>query len=130
MNRAALPELMKAILALFSLLAIASCSTIGFQARAKLIGNWRYSDETQSCHYSFKPDGSFSGEVTGRGKLVLRFTGRWRVEGDALLYVYLSEAFSRIPPGTTDRDQLLEVKKDSFVIQAANGERRRYLRAH
>ena len=122
---------MKAILALFSLLAIGfgSCTTTGFQARSKLVGDWRYSDETQGCHYSFKPDGSFSGEVTRRGTLVLKFTGRWRVEGDALLYVYLSEAFGRIPPGTTDRDQLLELKKDWFVIQAANGERRRYRRS-
>jgi hypothetical protein len=119
---------MKAILALFSFLAIASCTTVGFQARSKLIGDWRYSDKTQSCHYSFKPDGSFSGEVTDRGKLVLRFTGRWKIEDDALLYVYLSEALGRIPAGTTDRDQLLEVKKDWFVIQAANGDRRRYLR--
>jgi hypothetical protein len=128
-NRAALPELMKAILALFSLLAIGSCTTTGFQARSKLVGDWRYSDETQGCHYSFKPDGFFSGEVTRRGKLVLKFTGRWRVEGGALLYVYLSEAFGRIPPGTTDRDQLLELQKDWFVIQAANGERRRYRRS-
>jgi hypothetical protein len=122
------PELMKAVLALFLLLAIASCTTIGVQARSKLVGNWRYSDEIQGCRYSFKPDGSFSGEVTRRGKLVLKFTGRWRVEGAALLYVYVSEAFGRIPPGTTDRDQLLDVEKDSFVIQAANGERRRYRR--
>ena len=119
---------MKAVLALFSLLAIASCATIGSLAGSKLVGDWRYSDELQSCHYSFKPDGSFSGEVTQRGRLVLKFTGRWRVEKDAVLYVYLSETRGRIPPGTTDRDQLLEVKKDSFVIQAANGERRRYLR--
>ena len=119
---------MKAFLALFSLLAIASCTTVGFQARSKLVGDWRYSDEAQSCHYSFKRDGSFSGEVTGRGKLVLKFSGRWMINGDAISYVYLKEAFGRIPRGTTDRDQLLEVNKDSFLIQAANGERRRYLR--
>jgi len=119
---------MKAVLALFSLLAIASCATIGSRTGSKLVGDWRYSDELQSCHYSFKPDGSFSGEVTRRGKLVLKFTGRWKVEKDAVLYVYLSETRGRIPPGATDRDQFLELKKDSFVIQAANGERRQYLR--
>jgi hypothetical protein len=119
---------MKAVLALFSFLAIASCTTIGVQTRSKLVGDWRYSDDIQGCQYSFKPDGSFTGEVTRRRKLVLKFTGRWRVEGGALLYVYVSEVFGRIPPGTTDRDQLLEVKRDSFVIQAANGEQRRYRR--
>ena len=120
--------LMKAFLALFSLVAVASCATVGSNARAKLVGDWRYSDEAQSCRYSFKSDGSFSGEVRGREKLVLKFNGRWTVDGGAISYVYLREAFGRIPAGTTDRDQLLEVNKDSFLIQAANGDRRRYLR--
>lgn len=127
-NRAARLELMKAVLALFSLLAIASCATVDSRAGVKLVGNWRYSDEIQSCHYSFRPDGSFSGEVSRGGLRVLKFAGRWRVDKDAILYVYLAEARGRIPPGTADRDQLLDLKKDSFVIQAANGERRRYLR--
>ena len=121
---------MKAILALFSLLALSSCVIIDRQSKSQLLGDWRYSDRSQSCHYSFRPDGSFSGEVTRRRRLVLKFTGRWKIEGNALNYVYLTEAFGRIPGGTTDRDQLLEVKKDSFLIQAANGERRRYLRVN
>ena len=119
---------MKAILALFSLLAIASCAAPDLRGRSKLVGEWRYFDDTQSCRYSFKGDGSFSGEVARGKKLVLKFRGRWRVEGDALLYVYQSEAFGRIPPGTTDQDRLLELNKNSFLIQAANGDRRRYLR--
>src|SRR5436190_23247985 len=119
---------MKAILALFSFLALSSCPTIDRQSKSQLVGDWRYSDQIQSCHYSFRPDGSFSGEVTRRNKLVLKFTGRWKIDGGALNYVYLTEAFGRIPRGTTDRDQLLEMKKDSFLIRAANGDRRRYLR--
>ena len=119
---------MKAILALFSLLALSSCATTGQQSKSELVGDWRYSDEIQSCHYSFRPDGSFSGEVTRGKKLVLKFTGQWKIEGRALNYVYLTEAFGLIPRGTTDHDRLLEVKKDSFLIQAANGDRRRYLR--
>lgn len=129
MNRAALPEVMKAVLALFSLLVIASCTTTGSRTGSKLVGNWRYSDEIQSCRYSFSPDGSFSGEVTRGRKLVLKFAGQWKMEKQAILYVYLTEARGRIPRGTTDRDQLLELREDSFVIQAANGERRRYVRS-
>ena len=121
---------MKAILALFSVLALSSCATSDRLSKSPLVGDWRYSDDNQSCHYSFKPDGSFSGEVTRSAKLVLKFTGRWKLEGSALNYVYLSEAFGRIPRGATDRDQLLELKRDSFLIQAANGDRRRYLRVY
>jgi hypothetical protein len=94
----------------------------------QLVGNWRYADQVQSCHYSFKSDGSFTGEVRHRAKLVSKFRGRWSVDGQALLYKYLSDSLGSIPPGATDRDRLLAIKRDFFEIQAANGERRRYVR--
>jgi hypothetical protein len=128
-NRAALPLLMKAVLAFISLLLLAACATVDSPGGARrLVGNWRYTDQLQSCQYSFKNDGSFTGEVKLRKKLISKFTGRWSVRGHTLLYSYVSDALGRIPAGATDRDQLLEIRKDSFVIQAANGERRRYLR--
>ena len=120
---------MKAVLALISLLLLAACATVDSPGRARqLVGNWRYRDQVQSCQYSFENDGSFTGEVKLRKKLISKFKGRWSVQGQTLLYSYLSDALGRIPAGATDRDQLLEIRKDSFVIQAANGERRRYVR--
>jgi hypothetical protein len=121
---------MKPALALISLFLIASCVSLERWNRILLVGDWRYADAIQSCQYSFKGDGSFTGDVKQRAKMVSKFTGRWTVKGDALLYTYISDAFGRIPAGATDRDRLLEVKRDSFLIQAANGERRRYLRIH
>lgn len=129
MNRAALPLLMKAVLAFISLLSLAACTTVGSSSRGRqLVGSWRFVDQVQSCQYSFKGDGSFTGEVKLRKTLISKFEGRWSVRGQTLLYSYVSDALGRIPAGATDRDQLLEIGKDSFVIQAANGERRRYAR--
>jgi hypothetical protein len=119
---------MKPVLALISLFFIASCASSGWRSRASLVGNWRYADKTQICQYSFKSDGFFAGEVKYNSKVVSKFTGLWTLKGDALFYTYIHDAFGRIPAGTTDRDRLLEVKKDSFLIQAANGDRRRYSR--
>jgi len=128
-NRAALPLLMKAFLAIISLLSLAACATLESPIRSQqLVGNWRYEDQVQSCRYSFKSDGSFTGEVKLRMKLISKFKGRWAVQGETLLYSYVSDALGRIPAGAIDRDQLLEIKKDSFIIQAANGDRRRYVR--
>jgi hypothetical protein len=128
-NRAALPLLMKAVFALISLLSLVACATVDSSSRGRqLVGSWRYTDQIQSCQYSFEGDGSFTGEVKLRKKLISKFKGRWSVRGQTLLYSYLSDALGRIPAGATDRDQLLEIRKDSFVIQAANGERRRYMR--
>jgi hypothetical protein len=119
---------MKPVPALIFAFLLAGCSTLKQESRTPFVGNWLYVDDVQSCRYSFNADGSFSGEVTHHKAPISRFTGRWRVEEKALIYTYLSDAFGRIPAGATDRDQVLQVSGDSFVIQAANGERRRYRR--
>jgi hypothetical protein len=119
---------MKSIIALVSLLLLSSCAGVDTRRHASLVGNWLYADAVQSCRYSFEADGTFRGEVRLNERPVSRFKGTWAVKGDALLYTYLSDVFGRIPAGATDRDQLLEIGNDSFLIQAANGEQRRYRR--
>lgn len=119
---------MKSVLNLLLFLSVVSCANLHQGTGAQLVGHWRYTDALQSCDYSFKANGSFTGEVKLNSKTVSKFTGRWRVRHNALLYTYLGDAFGRIPAGATDRDQLLEIKNDSFLIQAANGDQRRYRR--
>jgi hypothetical protein len=119
---------MKSVLAALLLLSFAGCTSLGHPHRLELVGHWRYLDERQSCDYSFKADGSFTGQVRQGAKVVSKFAGRWTVRGKTLLYTYVSDAFGRIPTGATDQDQLLEVRHESFLIQAANGDRRRYRR--
>jgi hypothetical protein len=120
---------MKAVLVFISLLLSAACTNLESSSPARrLVGDWRYADQIQSCQYSFKSDGSFTGSVKQRKKLVSKFTGRWSITDQTLHYRYLSDVLGSIPAGATDQDQLLEVKRDHFLIQAANGERRRYVR--
>ncbi|MFL6588786.1 MAG: hypothetical protein ACJ8M4_01300 [Chthoniobacterales bacterium] len=113
---------------LLCFLGLSACVSIGSGTRSSLVGDWHYRDETQTCHYSFRSDGQFSGEVTMRKKLVSKFTGKWSVKGDRLLYAYTGDALGRIPVGATDSDRLLKIEKDSFLIEAADGSRRRYER--
>ena len=119
---------MKPVLVLISLLLLGSCATFAPQIDSRLVGNWVYADEVQSCRYSFNADGSFKGEVRIGGRAVSRFTGRWTVKENALSYTYLGDALGHIPPGATDRDRLLEITNKYFLIQAMNGEKRRYQR--
>jgi len=119
---------MKFAIAFFVLLSLAACASIERRDHADLVGHWRYQDATQSCDYSFEADGAFTGQVRHRGKIVSKFSGRWMLKGQALLYTYISDVFGRIPPGAKDQDQLLDLKLDSFLIRAANGDRRRYYR--
>lgn len=105
-----------------------SCALFQRSARQTLVGEWRYVDTVQSCHYTFEGDGLFTGEVTYRAKLVSKFTGRWSVQDRTILYTYISDALGRIPPGAIDRDKLLSIQGDSFVIEAADGSQRQYFR--
>jgi hypothetical protein len=122
------PLSIKAVLALIFVSMLSGCATFDGQSRAPFVGDWIYADKIQSCRYSFSVDGSFQGEVKHNAVIISRFTGRWAVRESALLYTYIDDAFGRIPAGATDRDEILEVTRDSFRIRAANGETRRYRR--
>lgn len=107
---------------------LASCVGLRSSVPSSLVGEWRYADKIQACHYVFNRDGTFEGDVVYRTKLVSKFKGRWSVTDNALRYKYVSDALERIPAGTTDRDKLLSVQEEFFVIEAADGSRRKYLR--
>ena len=109
---------------------MASCAGLQSPAASALLGEWRYVDKIQSCDYVFRRDGNFSGKVIYRKKLISEFTGRWSVVGNNLLYTYTSDRLNRIPVGATDRDKLLSVQKEFFLIEAADGSQRKYLRIH
>jgi hypothetical protein len=56
------------------------------------------------------------------------FTGKWSLANGAIFYEYTGDTRGTIPAGTKDRDRLLELAKDYFVIRAADGSQRRYVR--
>jgi len=117
---------MKIVTAL-TVFLLASCAGLP-PASSRLVGEWRYADKIQACHYVFDRDGTFHGDVVYRGKTISKFTGRWSVKRDTLLYTYISDALNRIPAGATDRDRLLSVEKEFFIIEAADGSKRKYFR--
>ena len=105
---------------------LTSCAGLPPRTSNSLVGEWRYADKIQSCHYVFERNGTFRGEVIYRKELLSKFTGTWSVKGDGLYYRYTQDLLGRIQPGALDRDRLLKVEKDFFVIQAADGNKRRY----
>jgi hypothetical protein len=119
---------MKAILALTAVFWLASCADLPSRSSSRLLGEWQYKDKDQSCQYVFNQDGTFKGQVVYRSKLISKFVGRWSIAGDALHYTYIRDALGNIPPGAIDRDKLLSVQKEFFIIEAADGHRRKYLR--
>jgi hypothetical protein len=105
-----------------------SCSTIGEKAESKLVGRWRWTDSRHTAEYVFFENGNFSGYVMGDGTLLSKFTGKWLIREGAIFYEYSGDKTGHIPRGTKDRDKLLAVARDHFVIEAADGSIRKYVR--
>ncbi len=111
-----------------ALFAFASCATSGRIEGNKFAGKWRSSLGPQTAEYLFQSDGTFTGQVRSDGKLVADFAGRWSIQNKTLLYKYTGDRLGQIAPGTLDRDRLLAIEKDHYLIQAADGSRRKYVR--
>ena len=93
-----------------------------------MVGQWQWTDSRHTAEYVFLRDGTFTGFVTGDGAVLSRFTGKWHVREGAILYHYISDKTGRIQAGTRDRDKLLAAAPDHFVIEAADGSVRKYVR--
>lgn len=121
--------MVKTILLLAAFLA-SSCSTIGGKAESKLVGRWRWIDSRHTAEYVFLRNGNFSGYVTRDDTLLSKFAGRWLLRDGAILYEYTGDKMGHIPPGTRDRDKLRSITHDHFVIEAADGSVRKYVRVN
>jgi hypothetical protein len=116
------------VLLVLTFCSLTSCAGLQSTSSSSLVGEWRYADKIKSCHYVFNPNGTFEGDVVYRGRTLSRFTGRWSIDGNALLYTYTNDALGRIPAEATDRDKLLSVEREFFIIEAADGSQRKYVR--
>ena len=94
----------------------------------RLIGHWRHVHEDKVGEIIFNHDGTYSGHVAHKGAMVWEFAGKWSVEGKMLSYEYTRSSCENIPAGTMDRDRLLELAREYYLIEAADGTRQTYWR--
>jgi hypothetical protein len=96
--------------------------------RDDLIGHWRHVHEEKTGEIIFDRDGTYFGHVAHHGAVVWEFAGKWSIKGQVLTCEYTRSTCENIPAGTRDQDKLLELAKDYYVIEAADGKRRAYWR--
>lgn len=96
--------------------------------KARLFGHWRYSEGGTVAEYTFDPAGTFSGMLRKDDKLVCEFGGKWTIKDNYVEYEYTSASNGCIQLGTLDRDRLVFVGTDNYVIEGKDGSRRKYSR--
>jgi phage-related protein len=122
-----LAALLKVAVSLTAALAV-SCATSGRAPESQLVGRWRSSNGAQTAEYVFSANGRFDGSVASHGRTISEFTGKWSLRADGIDYEYTKDKFGTIPAGTKDRDRILSIAADHFVIVAADGTKRKYVR--
>jgi hypothetical protein len=96
----------------------------------ELIGHWRRLDPPKEllAEITFAPDGTFSARATTHERLFAKARGKWTLQNNTLYYEYTSSSTWRVRIGTKDRDRILDITKDYFVVQNIDGERHRWNR--
>lgn len=93
-----------------------------------LIGTWRYEDVTRIAEGTFKKNGTYTSKIIKAGVVTLEIDGKWSLEDGMILYEITKSSEPRIPAGIRDRDRILKLTEDTYIIQAVNGARREYKR--
>jgi hypothetical protein len=93
-----------------------------------IVGHWRYAEQGHSSEYTYRGDGTFTGNVALQGKVVWQFAGTWSIDGDMLNYQYTKSSLQQIPAGKKGGDELIDISKDYFILQTKNHDLHRYNR--
>ncbi len=124
-----LADSVKWVALFIALLCASACANhVASGAADPLVGHWRYADDRSTAEYFFNADGSFRGSVAREGRTIWTYAGEWTHTGNVLGYVYTKSSADWAPPGTKDRDMLIKIDRGSYIIQAGDGTRRKYLR--
>lgn len=119
---------MKLIVVLFLMLS-ARLVAAEFPAE-KMVGQWRYTSKKDNivCNITYSKDGKFFGEVIRNDKKSFVYKGKWKLDGKKLLYTYTYSSKPWIKAGTLDQDEIIEFDAKYYLIKAANGRHRKYVR--
>lgn len=98
----------------------------------ELLGRWRFTVPGEKKHVDivFANEGKYSGAGFAEGKEIWKFAGNWSFDGRFVRYEYTASSMARVPVGTKDRDEVVELTKTYVVFKAVgtDGQQRKYIR--
>jgi hypothetical protein len=96
----------------------------------QLVGSWRVRQGAYVCDWVLKSDGTFVADVAEHGITISHVIGGWVIEGTELVSTSTKDEFDLVRPGHQERDVLLVISADYFVLRTRQGIRRKYERIH
>ncbi len=111
------------IILAFLLLAGTACAADD----AALLGTWHHEQQMPNAglvaaEMTFVKDGTFHGYIDVQGHRFWNYAGNWKVKDGWLYYDYTKSDRDGIPPGTKDKDQILQITPTELKIRSEGGE--------
>jgi len=96
---------------------------------ARLVGAWRnVENSVLVTEITFRQDGSFFSKIVKNGEVYGEIEGKWLTRGNFLYYLYNKVSPPRVPVGTRDKDTIVEITKDYFIVYSVNQRTRKYVK--
>src|SRR6266849_3073888 len=101
----------------------------GYGRDARLIGHWQYVENAELIsEMTFREDGTFDARVMKKGNVDVSVEGKWLTRGKFLYYLYTKISPPRVPVGRRDKDTIVEIEKDYFVLVSVDHRVRKYVK--
>jgi hypothetical protein len=112
------------ILAMHLPLAVAD----GYSRNPRLVGHWTYKGPEASSILIISKDGTWSGTVTLPDQPEAQFEGKWLTDEEHIYWLYTKSSSPKVKPGGRDKDKLVEITEDFFVVDTRSNRRVKYIR--
>jgi hypothetical protein len=115
-----------AVLALGTCLQLALAD--GYSRNSRLVGRWIHDGPDSVATLALAADGTWSGTVTLRGQPEAQFEGKWLTDKDYIYWLYTKSSTPKVKPGARDKDKLMEIGDDYFVLHTRDNREPKYVR--
>lgn len=97
---------------------------------SSLIGSWKHvnSEKEKTIQLNFYTNGKYDGHLKQKKTIAIDFSGTWKIKDSTLYYVYEKSSSNSASKGDTDKDIIIDITNDFFIIQTINGEIKKYNR--
>jgi hypothetical protein len=100
----------------------------GYSRDPRFVGHWRHKGDTAASVLTIGKDGTWSATVAVDNGPVYEVAGKWLTDEHYIYWLYTESTSPYAPPGTRDKDRLIDIADDYFVTARRDGKRTKYER--
>jgi hypothetical protein len=120
------PRLFTALLA--PVLYVSFAAADGYSRNPGLVGHWAHKGPEIASVLIISENGTWSGTVSLAGQPDAQFEGKWLTDKHYVYWLYTKSSSVTVKVGARDKDKLVEITKDFFVLDTRDNRRVKYVR--